>query len=895
MTFDLDAALADWLRRLKTTRSLEAGDLAEFETHIRDEVEDLVRAGRPPEAAFRSVVGSVEDLDLLDAEFAKSRTSRRPAAVLRGVLPALAGNYFRVGLRRFRRHRIHGVVNLVGLALGLAAGLFVALYVRFEVSYDRHFKNAERIYRIVRSDFTMTPYLLAAGLRGAAPEIEASTAVRRAETPGSNRLTIAVENRPFEESACFFVDKTFFTVFDATFLEGDPGRALSHPRAVVLTRSAALRFFGTTGCLGRVLMINRTLPFQVEAVVEAPAPNSHFRYAVLLPTEADPEVVGSDDRMSWTSWNYLLYLLLRPNSSPRAVQAKLPLGFPEERRNPPDGSWQNPADLRLQKLTDIHLGSRLRNELEPNGDIRWVVFFSAVGLLVLGSAVLNYINLATAQSLKRSREVGLRKVLGAGRGQLVRQLLGEALLLTALASILGLGLLRLAWPLLASTVGTNLGPAALASWRTAALLAGLVLAVGLVAGGYPAVFASAFDPVRTLKGSPTAGSRRHRVRNGLVLFQLVISLGFGTAALIILGQLHFLRTKDLGIRHEEIIALRLPSGLRPRAEVFKRELLVHPGVLSAAASNFSPADGNRQTFDWEGRKEGDDNYLRWFSVDADFVRTFGLKVADGRDFRPGEENGGEKPYLINRTAAARLGWERPVGKRLEVEPFGHPGRVVGVVEDFNFRSLHFPIEAVALLLSPPDAVVTIREGRSFRRTPFRSIFLRISPSGLPATVRFLEDFVKSHLEEGLITWSFLDDDIARLYDRETKTGSLLAALAGLAALLAGLGVFGLSSYMIESRLKEVGIRRILGAGGGRVFALFSREFFGLLGWAAVLSFPFVFWRLSKWLDAFAFRISAGPQFFAGGLALMSLLLLGAIGWPLLRTARAAPSRYLKDE
>jgi len=898
VTFDLDDAVRDWVKTLKATRSLESGDLAEFETHVRDEVEDLVREGRSPEEAFRSVVGSVEGLDLLDSEFAKSRTARRPApaAILRGVMPALVGNYLRVGLRRFRRFKFHGVINLVGLALGLAAGLFIALYVKYETSYDRHFKNASRIYRIVRPDFTATPYLLAAGLHGIVPDIEASTAVKRAETAsGSNRLTIAVDNRPFEASACFYADKTFFSVFDATFLKGAPDRALSHPRAAVLTRSAALRYFGTTDCLGRILMVNKALPFQVEAVVESPPSNSHFRYSVLLPTESGPDVGGYEDRDSWTSWNYILYILLKQNASPRAVQDKLPGGFPDERRKPRDGTWMNPAELRLQRLTDIHLRSRLRNELEPNGDIRWIAFFSALGLLVLGSAVLNYLNLATAQSLKRSREVGMRKVLGAGRGQLVRQFLGEALLLTALASLLGLGLLRLALPALVNAVGTNLGLSDLISWRAAALLAGLVLVVGLIAGSYPAIVASALDPARTLKGIRSGESRRHRVRNGLVLFQFVISLGFGTAALIVLGQVHFLRTKDLGLRHEELIALQLPSSLRPKADVFKRELLVHPGVLAASASNFVLENGNNQTFDWEGRKEEDDNYLRWFSVDADFVRTFGLKIGDGRDFQPGEETGGEKHYLINRAAASRFGWDHPVGKRLEVEPFGHPGRVVGIVEDFNFRSLHYPIEAVALLLSPPDSMATTKNGRTFRRAPLRTIFLKVSPAGLPATIRFIEDFGKAHLDEGLITWSFLDDEIARLYDKEMKTGNLLAALATIATILAGLGVFGLSSYMIESRLKEVSIRRILGAGGGRILALFSRDFLRLLAWAAVLSFPVVVWRMSKWLDAFAFRISAGPWFFAAGLALMALLLLGAVGWPLLRTARADPSRHLRNE
>jgi putative ABC transport system permease protein len=897
MTFDLDSAVREWIRELRSSRALEEGDLAEFEDHVRDEVEDLVRAGRKPKEAFFAVVGSLEGLDRLDAEFVKARTARglRPTKIARGILPALGWNYLRVGLRRLRRHKVYGLVNLAGLALGLAAALFVVLYIKHERSYDRHWKNADRIFRVVRPDFTGTPYVLAAGLGKNIPDIETSTAIKHAESAfGSNRLTIAADGRTFEEGACFFVDPTFFSVFETAFLAGSPGRALGHPRAAVLSRSTAQRFFGTTDCLGRVLMVNKTLPFQIEAVVEDPPSHSHFHYSVLLPAEAGPAVSGYEDRASWTSWNYVLYLLLKKNAAPGTVQGKLPWGFPEEFRKSRAGSPNDPANLRLQRLTDIHLRSRLRGEIEPNGDIRWVVFFSAIGLLVLGSAVLNYINLATAQSFRRSREVGMRKVLGAKRGQLVRQFLGEAFLLTGWASLLGLGLLRLVLPALGRTLGTSLSWGDLSKWGTAAVLAGLALVVGLVAGGYPAIFASAFNPVRTLKGFQALEPRRHRVRNGLVLFQFAVSLGFGTAALVILGQLHYLRTKDLGIRHEEIVSLALPQSLRAKADILKRELLRHPGVQIASAANFTLEGGNNQTFDWEGRNEGDDNYVRWFSVDADFVRTFGLRIADGRDFRAGEEAGSEKLYIINRAAAKRFGWDTAVGKRLEVEPFGHPGRVVGVVEDFNFRSLHYPLEAVALLLSPPDSVASTKVG-TYRRVPLRSIFLRVAPARLRETLRFVENFVRTHRDESPITWSFLDDEIARLYGRETKTARLLAWFAVAASVLAGLGVFGLSSYMIESRLKEVSVRRILGAAGGRILILFAGEFLRLMLGAAILVFPFVYWQVSGWLDNFAFRIAAWPQFFTAGLALMTLLVLGAVGWPLVRTARGQPSRHLRNE
>ena len=790
--------------------------------------------------------------------------------------------------RNLKRFRGYAAVSVVGLGLGLAAALFVALFLRFELSYDRHVPDHQRVFRVIKPDFPGSPYIFSRRVLAEIPEVEDLCAVKRARSSAnSSKVILAAEGKRRFEDRMFCVDPSFFRIFGVRFVHGRPETALAHPTAAVLTRRAAVRYFGTVECLGRVLLFEDKLALQVEGVVEDPPASTHFRYDVLAPIEAAGAFSGYDDRTGWGNWNYRVYLRLKPGAAARDVEPKLALCFPETFRREKAGTFIDPASLRLQRLTAIHLRSHLRDEFETNGDIRWVLFFSALGILVLGVSILNYVNLATAQALRRTREVGLRKILGGGRREIAAQHMGEALLLTVAAAALGLALLRLGLSVLIRSSGSALvregfpwGPALL-------FLAPLVVIVALAAGGYPSFFAASLRPLATLRGSggPGPGGRRSRGRNLMLAFQFMVSVGFITAATIVFAQMGYLKGKDLGFDQDGIVTIRLTDDLRERTDVVKRELLAHPGILSVSASSFLPGESEyNQTFDWEGRRPDEDNYLRWIAVDADFVRTFGIPVLEGEGFAPGDDARGEWLYLVNESAAKRLGWDRATGRRLEVESvFGKPGRVAGVVRDFNFRPLYHPVEPLALILC----------GR--RPRLFRYLSVRLSGRDLPATLGFLDDFCVRNIAEGGGTWAFFDEEYGRLYEREVRTSRLIGLLAVLAAALAGLGVFGLAAFMVETRRKEIGIRKVLGADAARVLALFSGGFLRVMTVGGALAAPAVYLGARAWLQGFAYRITLGPWYFAAGFVLMAAVLLAAVGWHTARAANTDPAVVLRSE
>lgn len=797
-------------------------------------------------------------------------------------------SFFVSAWRNLARQKSYAVVSVFGLGLGLAAALFVVLFLRFELSYDRHIPDHGRVFRVVTPEFAGSPYVLSRRVLEEFPEVEDACAIKQSTTTSfSTRIVLSVDGRRRLESRLYCVDPSFLRIFGVSFIHGKPETALAHPRALVLTRRAAVRYFGTTECLGRSVSFEGRVPLQVEGVVEDPPASTHFKFELLAPVEAAVEFSGYDDRREWGDWNYRVYLLLKPGAPPAEVERKLALCFPEEVRRRRAGSAVDPAGLRLQRVTDIHLRSRLRYEFEANGDIRWVVFFSALGVLVLGVSTLNFVNLATAQAVRRSREVGLRKILGAGRREIAVQHMGEALLLTVAAAALGLALLRLSLPALGRLVGPDLAGIGPAWGRVALFLPALVLLVALAAGGYPSFFAASLRPLLTMRGGGGSGpgGRRFRARSLVLGFQFMVSVGFVTAAVIVFAQLGYLRAKDLGINTDRVVTIRLTDDLRERTAMLKSELLAHPGVLAAAASGFLPGESERrQTFDWDGRRPDEDNMLRWMPVDADFVRTFDIRLLEGEAFAPGDESRGEWLYLVNESAVRRFGWDRAAGKRLEVQAvFGKPGRVVGVVNDFHFRPLHHPVEPLALILS------------SHRPRLFQYISVKVSGRDLRATLRFIDDFCARHVAEGAGTWSFFDEEFGRLYEREVRTARLTGLLAVLAAALAGLGVFGLTAFMVESRRREIGIRKVLGSGALRLLALFSRDFLRASAVGTALAAPAVFLFARRWLAGFANRIVLGPWFFAAGFALMAGLLLAAVGWHTVRAANADPAVILRSE
>jgi putative ABC transport system permease protein len=789
--------------------------------------------------------------------------------------------------RNLKRHRGYAFISVLGLGLGLAAALFVALFLRFELSYDRHIPDAGRVFRVIKPNFPGTPYVFSRQVLAEIPEVEDLCAVKRAESSSfSERIVLSADGKRRLEDRMFCVDRSFFRIFGVRFIRGRAETALAHPRAVVLTRRAAVRHFGTTDCLGREILFEDKLPLQVEGVVEDPPASTHFKFDLLAPIEAAVAFSGYDDRTEWGDWNYYVYLLLKPGASARDVEPKLALCFPEDVRRKRAGSSIDPASLRLQRLTAIHLRSHLRGEFEANGDIRWVLFFSALGVLVLGVSVLNYVNLAAAQALRRNREVGLRKVLGAGRREIAAQHMGEALLLASGAGALGLALLRLALPLLGRLSGSGLDREGF-PWGPAALFfIPLVVLVAVAAGGYPAFFAASLRPLVTLRGSGGAlpGVRRSKGRSLVLGFQFMVSVGFITAAIIVFAQMAHLKGKDLGFEKDRIATIRLTDDLRARTAMLKRELLAHPGILAASASDFLPGESERnQTFDWEGRRQGEDNHLRWIAVDEDFLRTFGLRLLEGDGFAPGDGSRGEWLYLVNESAVRRFGWDRAAGKRLEVLPFGKPGRVAGVVNDFNFRPLRHPVEPLALVLC------------SKRPWLYRYVSVKVSGRDLKATLAFLDGFCARTVAEGGGTWAFFDQEFGRLYEREIRTSRLIGFLALLAAALAGLGVFGLTAFTVESRRKEIGVRKVLGADAASVLILFSRDFLRAMSVGAALAAPAVYLGARGWLRDFASRITLGPCYFAAGFALMAAVLLAAVGWHTVRAAGADPAVVLRSE
>ena len=800
-------------------------------------------------------------------------------------------NYLVSAWRNLKRQKSYAFVTVFGLSLGVAAALFVVLLLRSELSYDRHFRDSGRIFRVVTPEYTGGPYVLSRRLLDEVPEVEEMCAIKQAYSASFyGQVVLTVDGRRRLEGRLFHAEPSFFRLFDSTFIHGRPETALAHPRAVVLTRRAALRYFGTTECLGRIILYEDKLPLQIEGVIENPPGPTHFRFNMLVPVAAVRDLSGYEDRTEWGDWNYKLYLLVSPGASPRDVERKLAGLFPEDFRREKAGRGQDPAGLRLQRLTDIHLFSHLRSEFEANGDVRWLLFFSTLGVLVLGVSVLNYVNLATAQALRRNREVGLRKVLGAGRKEIAAQHMGEAFFLTAAAALLGLGLFYLASPLLGSLAGSSLGRRSLPWGFVATVLPALAVLVGLAAGSYPSFFASSLRPLQTLKGSGAAGARRFRARSLILGFQFMVSVGFITAAFIIFAQMNYLRTKDLGLVTDKVINIRLTDALREKTPVLKRELLSHPGILTASASSFLPGENElRQMFNWEGRRPDEDNMLRWIAVDADFVKTFDLRILEGEGLTSWNEARGEWPYLVNESAVKRFGWDSAVGKRLEVQKaygkatYGSPGRVVGMVKDFHFRPLHYPVEPLALVLAER------------RPTLFRYISVKVSGRNLPATVRFIDDFCARTVAEGGGAWSFFDDEFGRLYRKEIQTSRLLGFLAALVAGLAGLGVFGLTAFMVESRRKEISIRKVLGADALRVLSLFSLNFLRTMTVGAALAAPAVTLFARKWLGGFAYRIALGPWFFAGGLALMAALVLAAVSWHTARAANADPAVVLRTE
>jgi len=788
-------------------------------------------------------------------------------------------NYLKIALRTVRHNKASAFINVLGLAVGLACCLLIVLFVQHERSYDHFHTRADRIYRVEMdvkgtqqtARWNVVPVPAAPLLKHQFPDIEQIVRIGYEDEP----LIQQGENR-FYEDFYYETEPAFFDIFDFTLLQGNAS-ALARPNTIVLSESIARKYFGDDDPMGATLTkvdkwSQETTEYEVVGVLADPPVNSHFHPHLLASLATGLE----QDAQNWRRIAHT-YALLRDGVAPEALAAQFTpvTDLVEE-------TYNAPVTAVLMPLLRIHLHSIGQNDLEPQGDIRYVWIFSAIAFLILLIACINYMNLATARAAQRAKEVGVRKVVGAQRRQLVAQFIGEAVLQTTGALLLGLGLTQLLLPafnhLMEQPLALDLGN----TWVLTALAATALL-VGIASGSYPAFLLSGYRPASVLKGSVQT---RHRsgLRKGLVVFQFSVSVALIACTVVIQQQLHYVQHTRLGFDQEQAVIISARNALGAKAEAFKQALLQQPSVRHVSLASGVPGHHYMISFSdpedieaYAGTSEGSivfDHPL----VDYDYLSALGLELVAGRTFSPDFPGDAENAYLINETAARALGWADPVGKTFTTN--AGTRTVIGVVRDYHVRSMKEEIRPLRIQVHTNQVY---------------HVAVKLSTTDLPAALAGLkatwEQFVPVHPFE----YSFLDEDFAAMYRTEQRLGQLFNAFAGLAIFVACLGLFGLAAFTAEQRTKEIGIRKVLGASIVGLAALLSKDLLKLVLVAIVLAGPVAYLAMSTWLDGFAYRIEISwPIFLIAGLLALLIALL-TVSYQAVKAALADPIRSLRYE
>ncbi len=691
-------------------------------------------------------------------------------------------SYLKIALRNMRRNRTHSFLNIFGLAVGLTAFILIALYVQHELSFDQYHENAGRIYRIVRENRAFTPPPLGPALKEKLPEVEAAARIIR-----STSFLVSYDQEHFLEAEFFWADPETFKIFSIPFIKGDPGTALEDPAAILLSRRAAEKYFGDEDPMGKVLAVNSRDNFVVSGVFENMPANSHFVMDVVVPYAAYFRIYGNDIT-SWGSNFCYTYALLREGTDPAAFESKIhpvierPLFVQAGMKEP------FPTIFEIQPVTEIHLHSHRLQEISVNNDIKYVWLFTSVAFLILLIACVNYMNLATARSIRRGKEVGMRKVVGARRGQLILQFLGESLATAFLAMGLSLILIKLALPAFNRLVERQLSFNPVANPQLFFGLVAIVLFVGLFAGSYPALSVSGFKPITVLSRSFTRSAKGSALRNVLVLVQFSISIILIVCTLTVREQLDFVKRADMGYSREQIITLPVRDrSVRRNIEAIKTELLRNPGITAVSAAHRLPNDIDTFTSrDWTGRNPDEPIPIYYNMADSDYVGLFGLEIAEGRNFSKEFSSDPGGAFLVNETAVKVAEWDSVIGRKMS-HLGGSPGTIVGVLKDFHLHSLHRPIEPLYVFYNPGS---------------FSQIAIKIKAADIPATLAYVEGVMKRISPSYLFSYSFFDEVFERAYLTEQRMGEIFSSFAVLAIIIACLGLFGLAAFAAEQRTKE---------------------------------------------------------------------------------------------
>ncbi|MFQ5569488.1 MAG: ABC transporter permease [Rhodothermales bacterium] len=798
-------------------------------------------------------------------------------------------NYLKIALRNLRKHTGYSFINISGLAVGIACCVLIALYIQDERGYDRFHENADAIYRVVRERLVSenewgrkaaTPWKLGPLLQADFPQIQKTVRI------ASQERMVRYEAAQHTEERFFLADSVFFDVFTFPLVQGDPGTVLREPFSVVLTETTARKYFGEENPVGKVLTIDNEYDFTVTGVARDVPPRSHFHFDFLASLHSAETMYAGNSELfeSWGAiWLYT-YLLLDKSTDPAALYAQFDDFI---RRHAADVYQPGQLRLPLQPLTDIHLHSNYDGEIEANGDATTLSLFALIAVFILCIACINFMNLATARSAWRAREISVRKVVGAHRLNLVGQFLGESILLSLLALVLAVMLVEMLLPLFNDVTGKALSIDYAGNLLFLGVLVGAALLVGLAAGSYPAFYLSAFRPVAVLKGNAAAGGQRGaaRLRRGLVVFQFAITIVLLIATAVVYRQLQYVQHKKLGFDKEHLIMVYLNHD-RAQSDyaLFKEAFAQHPGVTRIAAASNAPPDGlNTWGIAWEGKPDNLQTSIRVMAVDYDFVETLGLELAEGRSFSETFPTDAQEAFLVNEAAVRQFGFEESIGQPLDFSVgsyFHKAGTIIGVVKDFHLASLHEEIHPVMLNIHPRW---------------YDQLLVRIRPGAAREVLAFLEQQWTARAPEWPFEYAFLDTRLDALYRAEQRLRTAFGYFAGLAVLIACLGLFGLAAYSAEQRTKEIGIRKVFGAPVPGIVALLSIDFLKLVAVAFIVAVPVTYFAMQRWLESFAYRITIGPWVFvAAGLLALGIALL-TVSYQSIKAALADPIQSLRYE
>lgn len=791
-------------------------------------------------------------------------------------------NYFKIALRHLQKNKLYAAVNIFGLAIGIASCLLIGLYIWHELSFDRFHKNADRIARVTwhynfgdaENKTATTGTRVGPEFQRKFPEVEAFT--RLLKYP----RVIGYGDKQFEEKNFLYADSAFFTLFSFPLIKGDPKTVLDAKDKLVITKTAAKKYFGVDDPVGKTVKVGGTKDFFITGIAKDVPEASQIQF----------DFVGSFSSLNaakeekWSEANYITYLLLRNGNGFSGLQKKIDDYIRKIGKEEMQLEGSKFMAYLLEPLTSVHLHSEL-DGFEPNNNILYIYILGAVAVLILLIACVNYTNLSTAQSARRSAEISMRKVMGAGKFQVFNQFISESLLLTFLAVLLAVAFSSLLLPYFNQVSGKNLQANLFFSPLLILVLCLAAILIAFAAGAYPALILSGAKLINILKtGFTFTGSAA--LRKSLIVFQFVISIFLIIATLVILQQLTYIRNKDLGYNKDQVVVLPVDKQIAERYDAIKKAFAGNPGVVSVAGAYEEPT--HIGWVDGVTTKDGKEVTVNALPVDVDFVKTMGLKIIAGSDYNQTDvlqfdtTNEGANlrySYILNESAAQALGWkpEEAVGKTITK---GREGVVKAVVKDFHFRSLHEPINPLVIFMD---------------QRMVGTMLVKIRSENISGSLRHLEATWKSRIQHRPFQYHFLDEDYAELYKAEQRTAGVFTTFSSLAILLACLGLFALTAFTMVQRTKEIGIRKVLGATIADILALISKDFLLLIGLSFLIASPVAFYAANKWLESFTYKINLSWWVFALAGVVTILVAFITISLQAIKTALANPVKSLRTE